>query len=64
MSKGPTTYATTSSKLLEPKEALSTWCHPGMSSYATSKLAAIKLGEFLDLGKPPKNPFQRSCYPS
>lgn len=26
---------------------------PGMSSYATSKLAVIKLGEFLDLGNPP-----------
>lgn len=37
---------------------------PGMSSYATSKLAVIKLGEFLDLGNFPKNPFQRSCYPT
>jgi NAD(P)-dependent dehydrogenase (short-subunit alcohol dehydrogenase family) len=27
---------------------------PGMSSYATSKLAAIKLGEFLDLGNSPR----------
>ena len=37
---------------------------PGMSSYATSKLAAIKLGEFLDLGNFPKSSFQRSRHPS